>query len=134
MSLAEIEEKYGNIIRVNVDSAYIGAGYDSRYAGTKLSPKEIDAIRARYQYLKARGDQSLQQIEELQTMYANLKATDKEAIDSMSSEELTSKYSYLLSPRLGMDIPYALADPSGKAKKDYLYHRFEELMAQELID
>ena len=33
-----------------------------------------------------------------------------------------------------MDIPYALADPSGKAKKDYLYHRFEELMAQELID
>ena len=134
MSLAEIEEKYGNIIRVNVDSAYIGAGYDSRYAGTKLSPKEIDAIRARYQYLKARGDLTLQQIKDLQTMYANLKATDKEAIDSMSLEELTSKYSYLLLPCLGMDIPYALADPSGKAKKDYLYHRFEELMAQELID
>ena len=134
MSLAEIEEKYGNIIRVNVNSAYIGAGFDSRYAGTKLSPKEIDAIRARYQYLKARGDLTLQQIKDLQTMYANLKATDKEAIDSMSLEELTSKYSYLLLPRLGMDIPYALADPSGKAKKDYLYHRFEELMAQELID
>ena len=61
MSLAEIEEKYGNIIRVNVNSAYIGAGFDSRYAGTKLSPKEIDAIRARYQYLKARGDLTLQQ-------------------------------------------------------------------------
>ena len=134
MTLAEIEEKYGNIIRVNVNSVYIGAGFDSRYAGTKLSPKEIDAIRARYQYLKARGDLTLQQIKDLQTMYANLKATDKEAIDSMSLEELTSKYSYLLLPRLGMDIPYALADPSGKAKKDYLYHRFEELMAQELID
>ena len=134
MSLAEIEEKYRDIIRVNVNSAYIGAGFDSRYAGTKLSPKEIDAIRARYQYLKARGDLTLQQIKNLQTMYANLKATDKEAIDSMNLEELTSKYSYLLLPRLGMDIPYALADPSGKAKKDYLYHRFEELMAQELID
>ena len=134
MTLAEIEEKYGNIIRVNVNSVYIGAGFDSRYAGTKLSPKEIDAIRARYQYLKARGDLTLQQIKDLQTMYANLKATDKEAIDSMNLEELTSKYSYLLLPRLGMDIPYALADPSGKAKKDYLYHRFEELMAQELID
>ena len=134
MSLAEIEEKYGNIIRVNVNSVYIGAGFDSRYAGTKLSPKEIDAIRARYQYLKARGDLTLQQIKDLQAMYANLKSTDKEAIDSMSLEELTSKYSYLLLPRLGMDIPYALADPAGKAKKDYLYHRFEELMAQELID
>ena len=134
MTLAEIEEKYGNIIRVNVNSVYIGAGFDSRYAGTKLSPKEIDAIRAHYQYLKARGDLTLQQIKNLQTMYANLKATDKEAIDSMNLEELTSKYSYLLLPRLGMDIPYALADPSGKAKKDYLYHRFEELMAQELID
>ncbi|HFR3425705.1 TPA: hypothetical protein ACHU7U_000917 [Streptococcus suis] len=63
---------------MNVDSAYIGAGYDSRYAGSKLSPKEIDAIRARYQYLKARGDLTLQQIKDLQTMYANLKATHKE--------------------------------------------------------
>ena len=59
MSLAEIEEKYGDIIRVNVNSAYIGAGYDSRYAGTKLSPKEIDTIRARYQYLKARQGETL---------------------------------------------------------------------------
>ena len=83
---------------------------------------------------ESKGDLTLQQIKDLQAMYANLKSTDKEAIDSMSLEELTSKYSYLLLPRLGNGHPYALADPAGKAKKDYLYHRFEELMAQELID
>ena len=56
MSLAEIEEKYGTLLGLNVNSVYIGPGFDSRYAGTKLRPKEIDTIRTRYQYLKARGD------------------------------------------------------------------------------
>ena len=65
-------------------------------------------------------------------MYANLKSTDKSywfyELGGADKQSIAISYT-----PLGNGHPYSAMDLSGKAKKD-CYHRFEELMAQELID
>ena len=130
MSLAEIEEKYGNIIRVNVNNVYIGAGYDSRYAGSKLSPKEIDAIRARYQYLVAAGHPNL----DFMTMLEHLDPDDKSRIDQMTLLALSQQNISFLQYGPQFSWNYITGSPQDRARLNYLYYRFNQLMAQQPID
>ncbi len=125
LTLAELEKKYNDVL--NASNAYVGAGYDGRYAGLKVSPEEADYIRSRYVLLKAQGQMSLYHKE----MFDNLRDKDKDEIDKLDIFELTDKYPYLILPRgssfeFGSDADYA--------KKNYLYYRFEELMAKQVID
>ncbi|WP_155974084.1 T7SS effector LXG polymorphic toxin [Streptococcus ruminantium] len=125
LTLAELEKKYNDVL--NASNAYVGAGYDGRYAGLKVSPEEADYIRSRYVLLKAQGQMSLYHKE----MFDNLRDKDKNEIDKLDIFELTDKYPYLILPRgssfeFGSDADYA--------KKNYLYYRFEELMAKQVID
>ncbi|HEM3635046.1 TPA: hypothetical protein U1C44_000476 [Streptococcus suis] len=126
LTLAELEKKYKDVL--NSRNAYVGAGYDGRYIGLKVSREEADYIRSRYALLKAQGQMSLYHKE----MFDNLRDKDKDEIDKLDIFELTDKYPYLILPRgssfeFGSDADYA--------KKNYLYyHRFEELMAKQVID
>ncbi|MGT2867056.1 hypothetical protein [Streptococcus fryi] len=77
---------------------------------------------------------SLQEKEHLDTMFANLSLKDKSEIDAMSLLDITNLKISVLLPRKGLELGYALADKEEKARIDYLYYRFEQLMAKEPID
>ncbi|MFU2164967.1 hypothetical protein ACMZ6Z_09375, partial [Streptococcus pluranimalium] len=88
----------------------------------------------RYALLKAQGQMSLQEKEHLDTMFANLALKDKAEIDAMSLHDITELKISVLLPRKGLELGYAFANKEEKARIDYLYYRFEQLMAKEPID
>ncbi|HFR3425708.1 TPA: hypothetical protein ACHU7U_000920 [Streptococcus suis] len=131
MTLAELEDKYGHLIQGEM--SFRNTGYGRVLTG-ELTPEQYNYIISRYEYLVALGDIGKVELARQETMFANLRPEDKAELDAMTLSELTDKYIYVMLPRNSLDIPYILDSKAGRAKKDYIYYRFEELMAQELID
>lgn len=67
-------------------------------------------------------------------MKANLLASDKEEVDGMSLVELADKYPEFLRGRISIEFDYIFMSDEEKAKKDYSYVRFNQLMNAEPID
>ena len=132
LTLAELEKKYRNVICAR--NAYVGPGYDGRYAGLNMSPQEADYIRSRYQLLKNQGQMTLQETEQVEAMFEKLSSKDMAEINAMSLTEIINLRASVLLPRKGLDFAYVMASEQEKARTDYLYYRFEELMAREPID
>lgn len=131
MTLAELEDKYGHLIQGEM--SFRNTGYGRVLTG-ELTLEQYNYIISRYEYLVALGDIGKAELARQETMFANLRPEDKAELDAMTLSELTDKYIYVMLPRNSLDIPYILDSKAGRAKKDYIYYRFEDLMAQELID
>ena len=99
-----------------------------------MTAEQINYIYSRYQYLRAGGGAIYIESESSKKMKANLLASDKEEVDGMSLVELADKYPEFLRGRISIEFDYIFMSDEEKAKKDYSYVRFNQLMNAEPID
>lgn len=133
MSLAEIEELFGG--RIKGYQAYTQTGYGLTIKSGE-DWEQLRAILARYRYLKSIGDPSLAHV----TMLSNLDPADKSKIDKLTLQGIMNYkvgwfgtgITLLRGPYMGWQ--YMAGSPQDRAKFDYLYYRFNQLMAEQPID
>lgn len=99
-----------------------------------MSYDDYQYIIKRRQELKEQGEMSLAGKEYLDKMFTNLREEDRLSIDKLTRKQLMRKYDYVWHGRPNLDWEYLFLTDADKAKKDYTYYRFEELMAKEPID
>ena len=127
MSLAEIEEIFGNQIKAYQYYLQTGQGLVIR------SPEELQqlkAIYARYQFLVTAGLPDL----DFMTMLENLDPDDKSRIDQMTLLALSQQNISFLQYGPQFSWNYITGSPQDRARLNYLYYRFNQLMAQQPID
>ncbi|MGT2741680.1 hypothetical protein [Streptococcus plurextorum] len=131
MSLVELEKRYGQVIQSEQNLRRTGSNWS---LPSGMSYEEYRYIIKRYDQLVAAGDLSLAGMKTLDKMFSNLRVGDKVEIDALSRQELMEKYSYVWHGKPSIDYEYLFLSDAEKAKKDYIYYRFEALMAEEPID
>lgn len=131
LSFSEMEERYGKLI--SEYESYLNTGYNFPQRGD-LTAEQINYIYSRYQYLREGGGAIYIESESSKKMKANLLASDKEEVDGMSLVELADKYPEFLRGRISIEFDYIFMSDEEKAKKDYSYVRFNQLMNAEPID
>ena len=131
LSFSEMEERYGKLI--SEYESYLNTGYNFPQRGD-LNAEQINYIYSRYQYLREGGGAIYIESESSKKMKANLLASDKEEVDGMSLVELADKYPEFLRGRISIEFDYIFMSDEEKAKKDYSYVRFNQLMNAEPID
>ena len=131
LSFSEMEERYGKLI--SEYESYLNTGYNFPQRAD-LTAEQINYIYSRYQYLRAGGGAIYIESESSKKMKANLLASDKEEVDGMSLVELADKYPEFLRGRISIEFDYIFMSDEEKAKKDYSYVRFNQLMNAEPID
>jgi len=131
LSFSEMEERYGKLI--SEYESYLNTGYNFPQRAD-LTAEQINYIYSRYQYLREGGGAIYIESESSKKMKANLLASDKEEVDGMSLVELADKYPEFLRGRISIEFDYIFMSDEEKAKKDYSYVRFNQLMNAEPID
>lgn len=131
LSFSEMEERYGKLI--SEYESYLNTGYNFPQRAD-LTAEQINYIYSRYQYLREGGGAIYIESESSKKMKANLLASDKEEVDDMSLVELADKYPEFLRGRISIEFDYIFMSDEEKAKKDYSYVRFNQLMNAEPID
>lgn len=130
-SLANLEENYGYAVKDY--ERYLNTG---QYVYTKggVTLQEAAYIYSVYNLKKSSGEDTLQVRTDKKKMFANLRASDKKKIDSKTLEELSSEHIEFMTGRTSIEFDYIVASDADKAKKDYEYYRFNELMKKQPID
>ena len=131
LSFSKMEERYGKLI--SEYESYLNTGYNFPQRAD-LTAEQINYIYSRYQYLREGGGAIYIESESSKKMKANLLASDKEEVDDMSLVELADKYPEFLRGRISIEFDYIFMSDEEKAKKDYSYVRFNQLMNAEPID
>lgn len=131
LSFSKMEERYGKLI--SEYESYLNTGYNFPQRAD-LTAEQINYIYSRYQYLREGGGAIYIESESSKKMKANLLASDKEEVDGMSLVELADKYPEFLRGRISIEFDYIFMSDEEKAKKDYSYVRFNQLMNAEPID
>lgn len=130
-SLANLEESYGYAVK-NYER-YLNTG---QYVYTKggVTLQEAAYIYRIYNLKKSSGEDTLQERTDKKKMFANLRASDKKKIDSKTLAELSSEHIEFMTGRTSIEFDYIFGSDADKAKKDYEYYRFNELMKKQPID
>lgn len=130
-SLANLEESYGYAVKDY--ERYLNTG---QYVYTKggLTLQEAAYIYRVYNLKKSSGEDTLQERTDKKKMFANLRASDKKKIDSKTLAELSSEHIEFMTGRTSIEFDYIIGSDADKAKKDYEYYRFNELMKKQPID
>lgn len=130
-SLANLEESYGYAVKDY--ERYLNTG---QYVYTKggVTLQEAAYIYRVYNLKKSSGEDTLQERTDKKKMFANLRASDKKKIDSKTLEELSSEHIEFMTGRTSIEFDYVFGSDADKAKKDYEYYRFNELMKKQPID
>ena len=130
-SLANLEENYGYAVKDY--ERYLNTG---QYVYTKggVTLQEAAYIYSVYNLKKSSGEDTLQVRTDKKKMFANLRASDKKKIDSKTLAELSSEHIEFMTGRTSIEFDYIVASDADKAKKDYEYYRFNELMKKQPID
>ena len=130
-SLANLEESYGYAVKDY--ERYLNTG---QYVYTKggVTLQEAAYIYRVYNLKKSSGEDTLQERTDKKKMFANLRASDKKKIDSKTLAELSSEHIEFMTGRTSIEFDYIIGSDADKAKKDYEYYRFNELMKKQPID
>lgn len=130
-SLANLEESYGYAVKDY--ERYLNTG---QYVYTKggVTLQEAAYIYRVYNLKKSSGEDTLQERTDKKKMFANLRASDKKKIDSKTLAELSSDHIEFMTGRTSIEFDYIFGSDADKAKKDYEYYRFNELMKKQPID
>jgi|GEM_PF-1018458 len=130
-SLANLEESYGYAVKDY--ERYLNTG---QYVYTKggVTLQEAAYIYRVYNLKKSSGEDTLQERTDKKKMFANLRASDKKKIDSKTLAELSSENIEFMTGRTSIEFDYIIGSDADKAKKDYEYYRFNELMKKQPID
>ena len=130
-SLANLEESYGYAVKDY--ERYLNTG---QYVYTKggVTLQEAAYIYRVYNLKKSSGEDTLQERTDKKKMFANLRASDKKKIDSKTLAELSSEHIEFMTGRTSIEFDYIVGSDADKAKKDYEYYRFNELMKKQPID
>jgi len=130
-SLANLEESYGYAVKDY--ERYLNTG---QYVYTKggVTLQEAAYIYRVYNLKKSSGEDTLQERTDKKKMFANLRASDKKKIDSKTLAELSSDHIEFMTGRTSIEFDYIIGSDADKAKKDYEYYRFNELMKKQPID
>lgn len=130
-SLANLEESYGYAVKDY--ERYLNTG---QYVYTKggVTLQEAAYIYRVYNLKKSSGEDTLQERTDKKKMFANLRASDKKKIDSKTLAELSSEHIEFMTGRTSIEFDYIFGSDADKAKKDYEYYRFNELMKKQPID
>lgn len=130
-SLANLEESYGYAVKDY--ERYLNTG---QYVYTKggVTLQEAAYIYRVYNFKKSSGEDTLQERTDKKKMFANLRASDKKKIDSKTLAELSSEHIEFMTGRTSIEFDYIIGSDADKAKKDYEYYRFNELMKKQPID
>lgn len=130
-SLANLEESYGYAVKDY--ERYLNTG---QYVYTKggVTLQEAAYIYRIYNLKKSSGEDTLQERTDKKKMFANLRASDKKKIDSKTLAELSSEHIEFMTGRTSIEFDYIFGSDADKAKKDYEYYRFNELMKKQPID
>ncbi len=112
---------------------YLNTG---QYVYTKggVTLQEAAYIYRVYNLKKSSGEDTLQERTDKKKMFANLRASDKKKIDSKTLAELSSEHIEFMTGRTSIEFDYIIGSDADKAKKDYEYYRFNELMKKQPID
>ena len=130
-NLAELEEKYKGLINEYSSYRQTGYFYPQREG---LTPIQIEYIYFRHQFLTSLGDTPLDEKQRNNKMFENLRDSDKKEIDELSAGELSSRHIEFMNSRIGLELDYLMMSDADKAKKDYSYYRFNQLMKEQPID
>ena len=130
-SLANLEESYGYAVKDY--ERYLNTG---QYVYTKggVTLQEAAYIYRVYNLKKSSGEDTLQERTDKKKMFANLRASDKKKIDSKTLADLSSEHIEFMTGRTSIEFDYIIGSDADKAKKDYEYYRFNELMKKQPID
>ena len=130
-SRANLEENYGYAVKDY--ERYLNTG---QYVYTKggVTLQEAAYIYSVYNLKKSSGEDTLQVRTDKKKMFANLRASDKKKIDSKTLAELSSEHIEFMTGRTSIEFDYIIGSDADKAKKDYEYYRFNELMKKQPID
>lgn len=130
-SLANLEESYGYAVKDY--ERYLNTG---QYVYTKggVTLQEAAYIYRVYNLKKSSGEDTLQERTDKKKMFANLRASDKKKIDSKTLAELSSEHIEFMTGRTSIEFDYIIGSDADKAKKDYEYYSFNELMKKQPID
>ena len=130
-NLAELEEKYKGLINEYSSYRQTGKFFPQRKG---LTPIQIEYIYFRHQFLTSLGDTPLDEKQRNNKMFENLRDSDKKEIDELSAGELSSRHIEFMNSRIGLELDYLMMSDADKAKKDYSYYRFNQLMKEQPID
>ena len=130
-SLADLEEKYGGI--VNEYEHYRQTG-QFVYTQGGISFQEATYIYNVCKFKEASGEETLQERKRNQKMFSNLKTSDRKKIDSKTLGELSSEHPEFMNGRTGIEFDYIFSSKADRAKKDYAYYRYNQLMKEQPVD
>lgn len=130
-SLADLQKKYGGII--NEYEHYRQTG-QFVYTQGGISFQEATYIYNVCKFKEASGEETLQERKRNQKMFSNLKTSDRKKIDSKTLGELSSEHPEFMNGRTGIEFDYIFSSKADRAKKDYAYYRYNQLMKEQPVD
>ena len=130
-SLADLQKKYGGI--VNEYEHYRQTG-QFVYTQGGISFQEATYIYNVCKFKEASGEETLQERKRNQKMFSNLKTSDRKKIDSKTLGELSSEHPEFMNGRTGIEFDYIFSSKADRAKKDYAYYRYNQLMKEQPVD
>lgn len=130
-SLADLQKKYGGII--NEYEHYRQTG-QFVYTQGGISFQEATYIYNVCKFKEASGEETLQERKRNQKMFSNLKTSDRKKIDSKTLGELSSEHPEFMNGRTGIEFDYIFSSKADRAKKDYSYYRYNQLMKEQPVD